>query len=565
MICREVKICLISADLMRKLKTAFLRFKIHILLLIALSIIVSSYQGKVISFHNTEEERHTDIFTMKIHDLICANEVNNFYGISIEKTLPVIQFLYESSQYHPVWTINYALNKDARNYINLLSNAHYYGLDTSEYHYESLKELQYKLETEKNYLKLAELRMESEILLTHSSIRFITALQKGILFERSACCVKDSSLYETIDFIAANLKNKNLVNAILASQPQTLQYLRLQRALEKYVKDLELSKISNEFPDFNHDNAKANELAKKILVYLSYAESLEMPEDYALALMKFQKNNDLKQNRVLDKKTYKALLAISEERLQKIAINLERLRQDRWSAGNYILVNIPAYYLKVVENNKEIAMYRTVIGKPVSPTPVFSSRISKIVTNPSWNVPRSITNNEILYKAKTDTTYLIRNQYVVYDEKNQEIHPDSINWASLNSRNFNYRIIQKSSDQNALGKLKFLFPNQYSVYVHDTPSKRLFNKDYRAFSHGCVRLENPHFLAEYIIKQQAIPNWEKQLKRNLNRGIQEIFILSKPIDIHLRYFTCEADEDGKIYYYEDIYELDEEILIKLNS
>jgi len=563
MVCKEVKICVISATFLKRLIKSILKYRIHIVLLVALSVLASSFQGRVVSLNDTGAEMHGDIFSTQVSNVIKNKSYVTIKNIKLNNYYDLIETVYQKNNFRPLWTVNYGLSPNSLRYIELLSNAHYYGLDPNEYGIDAIQNLQKNLLTEKNYLKLISIRIEFEIILTYSSLRFINALQKGILFERNTSYDPEKlSNPQLIDLLSNSLKKNNMAEEILKVQPQSLPYIRLQAALQKFIQSVEMDHSGIHFPN---ESEIAEKIISNILISLSYARSIEDKEDFIVTLKKFQKINGLDQTGKLDMGTRKALILSTKERINKIAINLERIKHDQWKGNLYLLVNIPSFKMKVVEDNREVAVFKTQIGRPVSPTPIFSGKISQIVTNPSWIVPESISKRELLYRAKKDTTFLKRNQYVMFDSERNQVDPASVNWEELNSANFNYMLIQKSNPSNALGKLKFLFPNKYNVYVHDTPSKKLFARDYRAYSHGCVRLENPHYLAEYIMKKQQAPSWEKLLKRNLSKGIQQKFDLNVPIDIHLRYYTCEADENGQIYFYDDIYNLDKEMMDKMNS
>ncbi len=554
----------IKTKFSRKLRKLIFGSRLQFSALILLSFVLSGYQGKLINFTESNHEEYHEVFQAQIGQFLSNGVSIEFSKDEFEMFPGVIEAFYKKNEYQPYWTLNYQLNNKAETYIKLLSTAYYYGLDSNEYYIAYIREINDDLHRENNYAKLAQIRVKAEVLLTYSSVRFLNALENGVLAERATNYNLDSLQIDKLStYIIEGSVSNDFQNHLLSCQPDVLPYTRLQKGLEKFLKSIEVNHSIKEIPNVKDNPEKAKKTAINILASLYPSVEINNDKEYVIALKMFQRLHGLNQSGTLDKKTCKALSMGSKERYQKIAMNLERLRQEKWSSNSYILVNIPAFKLRILEDNKEVASFKTIIGKPVSPTPVFSDKIEKIVTHPSWIVPQSISSKELLYKAKTDSTFLKRNNYVVFDELNNEVDPGEVNWEGLNSSNFNYKLIQRSSAGNALGKIKFLFPNEYSVYVHDTPSKSLFSKDYRAYSHGCVRLENPHYLAEYLIKKQNIPGWENKLKNNLNRGIQGIFELPTQIEIHIRYYTCEADDDGQIYFYNDIYNKDNELMSKL--
>ncbi|NJK85548.1 MAG: L,D-transpeptidase family protein [Bacteroidales bacterium] len=210
----------------------------------------------------------------------------------------------------------------------------------------------------------------------------------------------------------------------------------------------------------------------------------------------------------------------------------------------------------MVRDNSIRDEFSVVVGTPKTPTPELSSRIEKIVANPKWNVPVSIIQNEIIPKVKKDSTYISKNNFKVVDRYNNYIDYNQIDWDSESE----YYFVQNSGNSNALGLLKFTFNNPYSVYIHDTPSKKYFKYDIRAFSHGCIRLENPDRLAQNLIDQNSVETNIPDIKKLLKKQESQVVELSHPIDIHIRYLTCEADENLSLYFYKDIYNKDTELL-----
>jgi murein L,D-transpeptidase YcbB/YkuD len=225
-------------------------------------------------------------------------------------------------------------------------------------------------------------------------------------------------------------------------------------------------------------------------------------------------------------------------------------------------VNIPSYQLRVIEADQVKRIFNVVVGRPYTPTPEITSRIEKITTVPRWNVPKSITFNEILPRVKKDSTYLSRNNFKVIDKQLNEVSINNMGWKDMNRDNFDYYFVQRSGSSNALGLLKFSFKNPYRIYIHDTPSKRYFNKDIRAYSHGCIRLQNPDQFASYLVENNLSAEQKPDISNLVARRIHKNINLSEPIDIHVRYLTCEADENLNLYFYMDIYNKDEALMEK---
>ncbi|GAB3814609.1 hypothetical protein GCM10028895_07870 [Pontibacter rugosus] len=197
---------------------------------------------------------------------------------------------------------------------------------------------------------------------------------------------------------------------------------------------------------------------------------------------------------------------------------------------------------------------RVIVGKTLNSTPIFSDKLEYVVMAPYWNVPNSIVQNEIKPKMISNPGYLDRNnmEIVTKDKDPQAVSPSSINWSEVNEANFAYRVRQKPGPKNSLGMIKFLFPNEYAVYLHDTPADALFSQTERNFSHGCVRVEKPVQLASYLLED--MPEWnEQKIRETMTTGEEKWVTLPKQVQVYLVYFTSWVDEKGEIHFREDIY------------
>lgn len=267
------------------------------------------------------------------------------------------------------------------------------------------------------------------------------------------------------------------------------------------------------------------------------------------SLKTFQKNNKLKQTGALDAATIKAFNADhrGDER-QALIYNMERLRWLPKNLGSrYVLVNQPAFEVNVMEGEKSVWNSRVVVGRPMTQTYAFSDLIETVVFNPTWGVPASIIVNEYGPKSRKDPSYLDRNGFKVIDSSGDVVSSSSIDWYSMGQAP-SFGVQQPAGDGNALGELKFVFPNAHDIYMHDTPSKNLFTETVRAFSHGCVRVLNPRGFAE------ALLGWSQdEIAAKIETGESLPVKLKQQTPVHLTYFTAWTSEDGKILYYNDIY------------
>ncbi len=272
------------------------------------------------------------------------------------------------------------------------------------------------------------------------------------------------------------------------------------------------------------------------------------------ALKNFQERMGLFIDGELGKQTLTSLNTSIETRINQIMINLERLR---WIPAkmepDYLLVNIPEFRLHIFEKNKEAWSCNVVVGKSATKTSIFKGNLANVVLNPYWNIPTSIAVNEVLPKLKRNPGYLDRNNMEALSG-NSVINPYSVNWNSFSGR-LPYTFRQKPGKSNALGKVKFLFPNSYSIYLHDTPSKSLFTQSSRAFSHGCIRVSEPIRLAEYLLRNNS--DWSpEKIQETLKTDNQTYINVEPKIPVYIAYFTAWVDNKGRLNFRNDLYHLD---------
>jgi murein L,D-transpeptidase YcbB/YkuD len=240
--------------------------------------------------------------------------------------------------------------------------------------------------------------------------------------------------------------------------------------------------------------------------------------------------------------------------LDRLLINLERWRWVRHDLGDrYVLVNVPAYILQVMEGSEPVLSMRIIVGKPATPTPLFSDEMTYVVFSPYWNIPQNILRDETLPRVIKDPDFLFRNNMEVVGTSGT-IDPEEVDWSD-ESVTAALRFRQRPGPDNALGLVKFIFPNHFDIYLHDTPGDRLFFREHRTFSHGCVRVENPVALAEYVLGDQ--PQWTAAKITAAMQAKQEQGVtLKKKLPVHIGYWTAWVEPDGSVRYTDDPYKLD---------
>ena len=278
----------------------------------------------------------------------------------------------------------------------------------------------------------------------------------------------------------------------------------------------------------------------------------------------FQARHGLDTDAAIGPATLRALNVPVEKRVEQLQINIERAR---WVlndlANEFVLVNIAGFRAYVLRDKKIAWETNVQVGKPFHQSPVFRDEIQYVVVNPTWTVPYSIASKEILPKIKRDPNYFASRDFDLKDQNGNLVKPSSINWETVTERNFPVWLVQRPGPNNALGRVKIMFPNKHSVYLHDTPSKSLFGKAERAFSHGCIRVENPFGLAEQLLDSDG---WNQdKFQQLLAEGETKTITLSKPIPVLLLYWTTMVTPDGLVFFYNDVYSRDDRVARALDE
>lgn len=279
------------------------------------------------------------------------------------------------------------------------------------------------------------------------------------------------------------------------------------------------------------------------------------------AIIKFQKNNGINPNGIINTRTLKALRENIDTRISKIRLNMDRIKwlNHRFEQRS-IMINIPDFKFTFIENNKATKEMKVIVGDTKHHTPVFSNRVSTIILNPYWNVPQSIIQKEFIPKLLKNPNAMIKENIEVtrgWDRDEPKINPATIDWSQYQySKTVPFRFAQPPGNGNALGKIKFLFPNNFAVYMHDTPTKRLFNEDVRAFSHGCIRLAEPMELLKIFASFDSAVDMERANKI-LKGKTQTQINLKNSIPVDIVYLTSWVDYDGVLQFRDDVYGYDE--------
>jgi murein L,D-transpeptidase YcbB/YkuD len=289
-----------------------------------------------------------------------------------------------------------------------------------------------------------------------------------------------------------------------------------------------------------------------------YASSDVYDSVLEAGVRKFQARHGLNDDGVLGPATLKAMNVPVDSRITQLRLNLERAR---WVfddvTDDFIIVNIAGFKAYVVRDNEIVWQTAVQVGRTYHQTPVFRDKMKYVVFNPTWTVPYSIATKEMLPRIKNDPSYFETRDFDIKDSSGAIVPADSIDWSQLSRGNFPYTFVQRPGPRNALGRVKFIFPNEYAIYLHDTPSKALFDQAERAFSHGCVRVENPFELAQELLGSEE---WnQEKIKATLDSLETTTVYLKEPLPVLLLYWTAEIGPNGDVRFYPDVYERDARI------
>jgi len=298
-------------------------------------------------------------------------------------------------------------------------------------------------------------------------------------------------------------------------------------------------------------------LARRLLVTGDMSETGEpQPSSYndrlVAGVRRFQTRHGLDADGVIGPATLTALNVPVEQRINQLVLSLERAR---WVMSDiqdaFVLVNIAGFRAYVVRDGEIVWQTRVQVGKEYRQSPVFRDEIKYLVFNPTWTVPYSIATKDLLPKVQRDPNYLTDRNFVVKDRSGAAVSSGNVDWSKLGPKNFPYTLVQGPGPMNALGRVKFIFPNEHAVYLHDTPNRNLFERAERAFSSGCIRVEHPFDLAEALLGDDG---WtQERFEDVLRSGKTQTVFLSKPLPVFLLYWTADVGQDGTVHFYNDVY------------
>ena len=489
---------------------------------------------------------------------------------------PLVRRFYRGRGFRPAWTSGRGPTADARLLRRALDQAPREGLDPSTYALGRIDSLMKRatprfLGPRTPTRSLAAL----DLLLTRAFLGFAAHLSTGQVDPRAlpADWHVRRRRVNLVAILSDSLHAHHVPEALAAMPPRDPRYAALGGALERYRAIAAAGGWSPIPPGPTLRRGQHGPRVVALRARLARAGDLPpqgsrsavFDGETEAALRRVQERLGLTPDGVAKAQDLAALNVPVERRVRQIELNMERWRWVPDSLGDsYLMVNIPAFALELYEQGKPALTSRVVVGKQFSPTPMFSDRITYLVINPSWYLPASIIAREVLPAMMQDRSYLKRTGIRVFDSPHpdaREVDPARVNWSSLDwdtssTQPFPYSFRQEPGPQNPVGHVKFMCPNQFDVYLHDTPAGHLFSQSERDFSHGCVRVEHAVELAERLL--EGVPGWSRaELLAAFASSMRDSAVrLPQPMPVHLFYWTAWVDDRGRVQFRDDVYGLD---------
>jgi len=480
----------------------------------------------------------------------------------------LLSSIYENANYQQVWSDN----KNVEDLLWILNESYNDGLTPDDYHLERIKQIRSDISKVSDPEKAADL----DLLYTDGALLLATHLLVGKVdqskIRKGWDIPQNSTPIESQGMLEKALKENSLRSLYKQIRPDHFMYEHLRNGLAKYREIEENggwpSIPSGQVlkPDMHDDRVL---LMREYLIVTGDLPAINnndtskvYDENMVSAIKNFQLRHNLNQDGVVGKGTLEVMNVPIEKRIDEIRINLERAR---WIIHHlpedFLVVNIAGYNIRRIRNDSTIFYSRVIVGKHYHESPIFDGTMTYIELNPTWTLPYSIATKETLPKLKKNPDYLSEKNMIIMDRNGEVLDPSTINFNSLSKNNFPYIVRQKAGPHNALGEVKFMFPNSYAVYLHDTPARSLFAREKRAFSHGCIRLDDKWGLFLNLMGDE----WNmKKIDEIVASEKTTTVKLKNPIEIMLLYWTAGADKQDEIYFNKDVYDRDPEVLEQLD-
>ena len=499
-------------------------------------------------------------------DLLVTSQETTIDGAPIAAAV-LIDTLYAMRGYEPAWDDQ----EMVRQLFDQVVRSAEHGLDPEDFH---AAQLERRLDSDPSAVEPV-FRADTEILCTDALARLAVTLQFGKLNPVDLDPVWNFSRtiirQDPVTYLNSVLDTRKVAEALASMGPQNRFYRRFQQGLSDYrsieaaggwptVSDGPVLQLGDRGP-------RVEELRNRLAVTgdldgSAPADPADFDPGLETAVRSFQVRHGIDADGRVGPRTVEELNVPVEARIDQLRASLERMRWVfRDLPPDFIVVDIAGFAAHLFRNREEIWSTRVQVGKPYHATPIFKDKMRYVEFNPTWTIPPGILRKETLPAIRRDPEYLGVNDMSVVTSSGKVVDPSTIDWAATATGGFPYLIRQEPGPKNALGRVKFMFPNRYMVYLHDTPSKGLFARSERAFSHGCIRTENPFELAELLLADQG---WDRRrIEEVMESGRTTRVDLSEPITVMLLYWTAEVGEDGTVFFRKDIYSRDAAVIAGL--
>jgi murein L,D-transpeptidase YcbB/YkuD len=479
--------------------------------------------------------------------------------------LEVTQEFYDKNGYVPVWTNSAALVELA----DAIDQAWREGMSPKDYHHSQVQSLR---DGSLN-LDLAS----RDLLLTDSLVRLTYHYALGKLEPTNyvSSWNFDRVLPEVdpVEWLGQVTKDSGIVAGLAKLKPDSEMYNGLVNALARYrafAANGGWLAIS-EGPTLRKDDrgSRIVELRRRLqaegdMPVITGDTSDQFDDELELAVRQFQRRHRLDTDGIVGRQTLATLNVPVDQRVDQIRVNLERVRMLQDFASTAVIVDIAGFEVSYFRDGQRLLHSRAQVGRPYRSTPLFRDSITYIEFNPTWTVPPSILKQDVLPAIKRDPSYLRSRNMQVLTMAGEVVDPASVDWQQYPRRGFPYMIRQQPGPQNALGRVKIMFPNEHMIYLHDTPSRNLFQRSERTFSSGCIRVEEIEELVQLLLDDSS--KWNRStIDATIDARKTRRVSLANPVPIYLVYWTVEVEEGGEVHFKHDPYDRDRSLLKALQQ
>lgn len=502
-------------------------------------------------------------------ELLRASGKVSYTGIDVLEPELVAE-IYERNRFAPLWTDQVRVAALPA----VIRSGYNDGLQPANYH---LARIERVLESQAAGRSLTDRGLAVfDLLLTDSLARLVLDLRFGSV-DRALHPGDDAPAHridglEPVLAIEQLIDSQSLSSALTSVLPRSPQYLRLRAALQQYrsIANAGGWPVIRDGPTISPGSRDprvatlARRLGATVDLAAGDAEFAVYDEVLQGAVRRFQSRHGLEMDAEIGPATLRAMNVPANARIDQIRINLERAR---WfydaEREDFVIVNVPAFRAFLIRDGATIWTSRVIVGEVDTETPLFQSQLKYVVLNPTWTVPYKIASEELLPSIQRDPSFLSRGGYELFDRAGDPVDPAQVDWTRFSRNNFPFTLVQQPGPANQLGRIKFVFPNEYAVFMHDTPAKNLFAEACRAFSHGCIRLDQPVDFAAQLLKRGG---WSRErLDAQLEVAETQTIFLDDPLPVFIVYWTAVVDDGGKVHFFDDIYARDSALLDALDS